>query len=207
MADSSSMNQPPGNETTQDRAQERGDAWVDDHGDILYRYAVARVGRREIAEDLVQETFVAALHAAGQFRGESSERTWLIGILRHKLLDWRRHQGRHPLLSLTSEEDEVIDEWFDERGWWRTPPKDWTVDSDSLAEKEEFWTVFHRCLDGVPDRIGKVFAMRVIDETPSEDICKALNLSSTNFWVMLHRARARLRKCLESNWFVREEKV
>jgi RNA polymerase sigma-70 factor (ECF subfamily) len=166
---------------------------------------VARVGRRDIAEDLVQETLLAAIQAAEHFRGESSERTWLIGILRHKLLDWRRRQGRQQTTGAISEPDEVIDQWFDDRGWWRTPPKGWTVDVNSLIEKEEFWAVFRRCLDGVPERLGQVFAMRVIDETPSDEICKALNLRPTNFWVMLHRARARLRKCLESNWFIKED--
>jgi RNA polymerase sigma-70 factor (ECF subfamily) len=201
------MNQPPEAEARSSGTDPPAEAWVDTHGDILYRYAVARVGRRDVAEDLVQETFVAALQAADRFRRESTERTWLIGILRHKLLDWRRRQGRQEPTGAFSEPDEVIDQWFDDRGWWRTPPKDWTVDADSLIEKEEFWEVFRRCLDGVPERVGQVFAMRVIDETSSEDICKALNLSPTNLWVMLHRARGRLRKCLESNWFVREDKT
>lgn len=200
------MTEPPEVESTAGGTTSPAETWVDAHGDILYRYAVARVGRRDIAEDLVQETFVAAMQASGRFRGESSERTWLIGILRHKLLDWRRRQGRE-LPGLPSDHDDVIDQWFDDRGWWRTPPKGWTVDADSLVEKEEFWAVFRHCLDGVPERVGQVFAMRVIDETPSEDICKALSLSSTNFWVMLHRARARLRKCLESNWFGREDEA
>jgi RNA polymerase sigma-70 factor (ECF subfamily) len=200
------MTEPPEVELAAGGTTSPAETWVDAHGDILYRYAVARVGRRDVAEDLVQETFIAAMQAAGCFRGESSERTWLVGILRHKLLDWRRRQGRE-LPGLPSDHDESIDQWFDERGWWRTPPKNWAVDADALIEQEEFWTVFRHCLDGVPERIGQVFAMRVIDETPSEEICKALSLSSTNFWVMLHRARARLRKCLESHWFAREDEA
>jgi len=196
------MNEP----TEADRSRQASvEAWVDAHGDVLYRYALARVGRREAAEDLVQETFMAALKSADRFRGESSARTWLIGILRHKYLDWRKRQARQPTESAKADNDELIDQWFDERGWWRTPPQAWTVDPDSLVDKEEFWEVFRQCLDGIPDRVGQVFSMRVIEETSSEEVCKALKISSTNLWVMLHRARARLRKCLESHWFGQED--
>ena len=197
------MKQPP--ESASNEAGPPTEAWVDAHGDVLYRYALARVGRRDVAEDLVQETFVAALQSAERFRGESSERTWLIGILRHKFLDWRRRQSRQPVVGAGADTDELIEQWFDERGWWRTPPQKWTVDPDSLVDEEEFWQVFHDCLNSVPERIGQVFAMRVIDETPSEEVCKALEISATNLWVMLHRARARLRKCLEANWFAPED--
>jgi RNA polymerase sigma-70 factor (ECF subfamily) len=196
------MNQPADAEKPRRASVE---AWVDAHGDILYRYALARVGRPDVAEDLVQETFVAALRSAERFRGESSERTWLIGILRHKFLDWRRRQSRQPMVGAGADTDELIEQWFDERGWWRKPPQKWTVDPDSLVDEEEFWKVFQECLSGVPERVGQAFAMRVIDETPSEEVCKALEISATNLWVMLHRARARLRKCLEANGFAPED--
>lgn len=182
-------------------AQVSVDAWVDAHGDALFRYARARVRQQHAAEDLVQDTFVAAIERRDSFRGDSSELTWLIGILRHKVLDHLRKQGREQPAS--DAEDAVVAELFDDRGMWRKRPGPgaWRVDTDSLIEREEFWQAFERCVDRLPDRQAKAFALKEVDDTDAEQVCKVLGISSTNLWVTLHRARTRLRDCLEKTWF------
>lgn len=174
------------------------DTFVDDHGDALFRYALQRVQDQTTAEDLVQETFLAAIQARDSFRRQSSVRTWLISILRHKILDRLRKEcrGGQPDTS-----DDVIDRCFDQRGSWVHRPGKWSVDPASLLEQEEFWVVFKRCRDALPGQIQTAFSLRVMSEMKAEDVCKELQITSTNLHVMLHRARARLRACLEANWF------
>lgn len=175
------------------------EAWVDEHGDRLYRHALSRVKRPDVAEDLVQETFIAAVRSAEQFRGDVSPVNWLVGILRHKIMDHFRASYRSESAESLPEDDE-LGALFDERGRWRQKPNPWSVDDD-LASREEFWRAFRQCLDGLPARLRAIFTLRVLDEVESDDVCKALRVSATNLWVSLHRARMRLRGCLEVNWF------
>ncbi len=174
-----------------------GDAWVDAHADALFRYALTRLRRREDAEDAVQETLLAALTAKRDFRGDSSERTWLIGILRHKIVDRIRADARTPVVA---ESDEAMD-WCGETGNWLHPPKAWQGDPGRLAEDGEFWERVRACFAGLPDRQAQAFALRVMDDLPADEVCKQLDITPTNLWVMLHRARTRLRDCLERTWF------
>jgi RNA polymerase sigma-70 factor (ECF subfamily) len=175
------------------------EAWVDAHGDRLYRHALSRVKRAEVAEDLVQETFIAAMRSAAQFRGEVSPVNWLLGILRHKIMDHFRASYRAETAEALPEDDE-LGALFDERGRWRQQPGPWTVDDD-LVSREEFWRAFRGCLDGLPARLRDIFTLRVVDDVESDAVCKALRISATNLWVSLHRARTRLRGCLEVSWF------
>ncbi len=176
--------------------------WVDLHGDALYRYALLRVKDPHAAEDLVQETFYSALRALDRFKGDSSERTWLIGILKHKVIDFFRKSVREiPSTDLTNEDDSLEMDLFDEKGRWMTPPRDWDVIPSKALEDKEFWRVFQDCLDGLTSALRNVFTMKEIDGMKGEEICKILGISATNLWVILHRSRGRLRKCLESNWF------
>ncbi len=176
------------------------EAWVDEHGDRLYRHALSRVKRAAVAEDLVQETFIAAMRSEKQFRGGVAPVNWLLGILRHKILDHFRaaYQAESAVEGLP--EDDELGELFDERGRWRQQPGPWTVEDD-LISREEFWAAFRRCLDGLPARLREIFTLRVLDDVESDEVCKALRVSATNLWVSLHRARTRLRGCLEVNWF------
>jgi RNA polymerase sigma-70 factor (ECF subfamily) len=175
--------------------------WVDEHGDYLYRYALARLRQREAAEDLVQETFLAALRSRQRFTGKASERTWLVSILKHKIIDqlWRK-QRELPVSSLAAA-DRWADELFDERGAWRQPPGRWLADPGAALEQAEFWTVFGRCLEKLPPRLARAFTLRQVEELNSHNVCKILDISATNLWTMLHRARLRLLRCLEVNWF------
>jgi len=178
-------------------------AWVEAHGDVLYRYALARVRKPEVAEDLVQETFLAALKARERFEGRSSMRTWLVGILRHKLLDHYRKRSKGPEETGGSHEDFLAD-FFDARGNWLHSPDAEAVRPDALLEREEFWDTFDRCLDGLPVRAREAFVLRVIENEDTKSVCKTLGVSATNLYVLLFRARTRMRRCLTVNWFERD---
>jgi RNA polymerase sigma-70 factor (ECF subfamily) len=176
--------------------------WVDRFGDILFRFALLRVGNPGLAEDLVQETLCSAFESQKWFSGRSTEKTWLVGILKHKIADYFRRSGREAVQADSGGLPEVEDgDFFDERGRWKNNPGDWKGSPEDVLEKKEFWEVFHRCLDGLSPNLRQAFTLREIDEMESGEICKVLNISATNLWVILHRARAGLRRCLEFNWF------
>jgi RNA polymerase sigma-70 factor (TIGR02943 family) len=177
------------------------DAWVDAHGDILFRYALARIGDAGVAEDLVQETFLAALQAQASFRGDSAERTWLVGILRNKLIDRLRRTCRDLPLAADQEGDAVVDHLYDAFGGWRDTPKSWATDAAELSDRREFWEVFARCRDALPRRQAALFTMRTLDDADPETLCRDFGVTESNLWVLLHRARTRLRLCLEAHWF------
>ena len=179
--------------------------WMDRHSDYLFRYALARLRRREVAEDVVQETFLAALRAKDQFAGASSERTWLVAILKRKIVDhFRRKYRERPAADLTAA-DGWTDDLFDERGRWREKPARWTADPGAAFEREEFWAAFRACLGKLPGRLADAFTLREVEGLESPEVCKALDVSASNLWVMLHRARQRLWKCLGVHWFSASE--
>jgi len=177
--------------------------WVDEHGDCLYRYALARVRKPEVAEDPVQETFLAAVRAYDKFGGRSSVRSWLCGILKHKIIDHYRKAGRETSFTdLEFLSDEYSDK-FVPQGFWQheNGPHDWQPDAAKVMERGEFWMTIRQCLSKLPQRIADVFAMREMEGVTSKEICVILSISESNLWVMLHRARMALRECLEMNWF------
>lgn len=179
--------------------------WVDEHGDMLYRFALSRLRDPVAAEDLVQETFLAALKARERFNGQSSERSWLVGILKHKIMDSLRKKYRDQRFVSESEIEETTGRNFDSHGHWDTrggyAPKSWGSDGAGSIERAEFKAVLDGCLEKVPPQTARAFAMRELDELESDEICKVLNITATNLWVVLHRARTQLRRCLETNWF------
>jgi len=174
--------------------------WLDDHGDVLYRYAVARLRDSDDAEEMVQETLLAALKSRDNFAGQSSERTWLVGILKHKIVDHLRRRQRQ-----TSTEDweaaATVEDFFDKRNLWRNKPSFWKGSPDEVLEQEEFWDVFRKCVSGLPARLSEVFSLREMEEMASDRICDILGVTATNLRTLLHRARLQLRACLESHWF------
>src|ERR1043165_8201006 len=179
------------------------EGWVDEHGDVLYRYALARVRKPEVAQDLVQDTLLAAIRARDRFAGQSSVRSWLCGILKHKLCDYYRKLGRETSFTdLEFLEDECADRFVPE-GFWvhMTGPKEWRPEPDEVMHRDDFWKTMRDCLGKLPERIATVFMMREMDEVESKEICVTLSISENNLWVMLHRARMALRECLAMNWF------
>jgi RNA polymerase sigma-70 factor (ECF subfamily) len=177
--------------------------WVERYGDTLFRYALLRVRDRSAAEDLVQETFLAGIAGRGSFSGGSSESTWLVGILKHKIADHFRRLSRE-----APRQEEPLDvpdvEYFDGSGHWTAGPGDWGGNPADLLRQEEFLETFRECLGGLPPNQAAAFTCREIDGMATGEICKVLNVSDTNLWVILHRARALLRRCLETRWFARE---
>ncbi len=181
------------------------DTWVDRHGDYLFRYALMRLRDRELAENLVQETFLAALKGRGSFGGRSSERTWMVGILKHKIIDhYRKDFRERPVTDLQTmqfDEEQTVDQFYDAIGNPRKYPRDWMPDPQAALHSKEFWAVLHDCMAKLPKATAAAFALRELDAMGTASICKELGISATNLWVMLHRARLQLRACLETNWF------
>jgi RNA polymerase sigma-70 factor (ECF subfamily) len=169
----------------------------------LLRFALLQLRNPAAAEDAVQETLLAAIESRSRFSGRSSLRTWLTGILKHKIIDHLRRSGREqPLAGADDErsEAEAIDALFAADGHWRDYPSDWGNPAATL-ENDRFWAAFELCLRRLPERTGRVFTMREVMEMPTEEICQELGITPTNCWVMLHRARLTLRECLQLTWF------
>lgn len=173
--------------------------WLSEHGDYLYRFALARLRDTHQAEDVVQETFVAAIKS-NNFAEQSSPRTWLTGILKHKIIDIMRKGNREISVSdLLADVDTEMDDFFDAKGHWEDKPQAWDVPDNELEQKQ-FLKVLQTCIDKIPNKLATLFMMRDVEERDNEEICKELNITSTNAWVMLYRARMGIRKCLEINW-------
>lgn len=173
--------------------------WLNEHSDYLYRFALARLRDPHQAEDVVQETFLAAIKSPS-FAEQSAPRTWLTGILKHKIIDVMRKSVREVAASdLMADEDANMDEFFDEQGHWTEKPQAWDMPTDALEQKQ-FLGILQTCMEKLPAKAAQLFLMRDVHETDNEEICKELNISTTNAWVMLYRARMGLRKCLEINW-------
>ena len=171
--------------------------WVNTHGDALFRYALTRVGNRTESEDLVQDTFLAALREADNFEGRSTVRTWLIAILRNKIVDHIRRECRRR--DREAEVDSTAD--FFHNGHWRVPVESWTSDPSKSMTKKEFLETLEQCKEGLPSNLKFAFIMRDIEELPIDETCALLEISPENLHVRLHRARLLLRACLDRNWF------
>ncbi len=173
--------------------------WLEEHGDALYAYAYRRTRRADVAEDLVQEALLAALANRESFDGRSSERTWLTGILRHKLMDHLRRAWRQRPISEI--EEEASEELFDRSGHWKAMPPFWDETPGAQLENAEFRDVLHKCLEQLPPRTAQLFWLREAEEMETDALCQELEISPTNLWTMLHRARSALRQCLSVHWF------
>lgn len=177
--------------------------WLNEHGDYLYRFALVRLRDEPLAEDAVQETLLAAIKNSAGFTGKSSARTWLTGILKHKIIDIiRRGQREQPLYDEDTAEEMIdpgMDEFFDDTNHWSEKPCS-LGDPARLMENQEFWQILQGCLDRLPKNLARLFMLREIEEEDNETICKELEISATNAWVMLYRSRMGLRKCMEMHW-------
>lgn len=173
--------------------------WLTEHGDYLFRYARRRLRSAELAEDAVQETLLAALRARDGFKGGSSERTWLTGILKHKVVDIIRQQAREVTAPGSGDEDDAQD-WealFDQSGHWHQTFEEWKTPETEL-DNSRLRQALQDCLDGLKPSLAHIFSLRELTGMATEEICKELNITATNAWVMLHRARLFLRECLDA---------
>src|SRR5437773_9899836 len=153
--------------------------WVDEHGECLYRYALARVRKAEVAEDLVQETFLAAVRGYEEFGGRSSERSWLCGILKNKIVDHFRRLGRETSFTDMEFFADECSEKFVLAGFWNHDegPKEWKPEADEVMHRAEFWQTMRDCLGKLPQKVAAVFTMREMDDVPSQEICTILSIS------------------------------
>lgn len=173
------------------------------HRTDLLRYAKLQLRNDAWAEDVVSEVFIVALEKPEAFAGRSQVKTWLIGILKFKILDKFRENKREVALPESDDEsdsDMLEGLIFKADGHFATPPADWGSPEAGLNQKE-FFIVLETCMEKLPAQLGRLFLMREWLELSSEEICKELKLTSTNFYVQLHRARLKLRECLDLNWF------
>lgn len=182
--------------------------WVNNYADGLYAYAFSKTSKQELSEDLVQDTFLSALNSLPSFKGASSEKTWLFSILKNKITDYYRKASTRNELSENIFFNEggpvsFLSNFFEEDGHWRktASPHKWNTSTSDILENKELMTALTNCLDKLPGNWNTVITEKFIEEKESEEICKELNLSSSNYWVIIHRAKLQLRACMEINWF------
>lgn len=183
------------------------ETWLERHGDVLFAFAMVRLRDPAQAEDAVQETLLAALQGRDRFGGGSSERTWLIGILKHKIADQFRRAVRETPTDLSSESAFEHDEFFRRTGEWvghwepTLAPIEWNETPSDPVEKAQLWKVVEGCIGQLPTRLAAAFTLREFDDIDTAEICDSLGVTTNNLWVMLHRARIHVRACVEQNWF------
>ena len=176
------------------------EAWVDLYGNYMYRYALARLADPEAAQEMVQEALVAAIYAFDRFEGKSSVKTWLIAILKRKIVDHFRRTKNRQFVGSIETQDYGTDQMFDDTGHWVVKPAPWTVNPAVAYEQQEFINILYQCISKLPERLAEIFMLREFEEMSTEQICRQLDISESNSWVMLYRARLQLRSCLEQNW-------
>lgn len=174
--------------------------WIDLYSDYLFNYTISRVNDRVIAQDLVSETFLAGLKSMSNFKGEASERTWLISILKRKIIDYYRkinsNKGKAEVRMTYNNDSESDGDWLEERV---ADPFDKTAE-DNL-ENTELGNAIYDCLSKLPQKQADVFKMKTILGYETETICNELDITASNLWVLIHRARTALADCMEENWF------
>lgn len=188
------------------------DFYPEEHRGYLLKFALLQLRDPHLAEDAVQETLLAALSAREGFAGRPSLRTWLTGILKHKIVDLQRRQAREtPIADLLRKEAERETDEFDvlfrqRDDHWETPPRDWG-DPERTLQDRRFWQAFEQCARSMSAAVARVFMLRELQGMSTEDICKELGITPTNCWIMLHRARMAFRLCLEQSWLSPAQEV
>lgn len=184
--------------------------WLDAHGDAMFQYALLRLRDRHKAEEAVQETFLAALQARDRYLGGAAVRTWLIGILKHKILDQFRREARE--VGLTESDTQAdrdgyggADTAFSGSGRWRARLADWG-NPDVALEQQQFWSTLEYCLEHMPARLARIFVIRELMEESSETICADFAITPANLWTLLYRARMGLRQCFDTHWSVEADR-
>ena len=173
--------------------------WVDRHGDTLYRFALSRLRDAEAAEEVVQETFLAALRARDQYSGKGSEGAWLLGICKRKVVDHFRRRSRPDAAAGGDLGPDLSEAMFDAKGNWRSDPRILKGRPEDALERGEFWQAFRGCLQRLSQRQADAFTLRELEDLTSDEICKELAISASNLWVLLHRARLGLTGCMKSH--------
>jgi RNA polymerase sigma-70 factor (TIGR02943 family) len=174
-----------------------------EHRAYLMRFARLQLRNDAWAEDAVSETLLAALSKPQAFGNRSQLKTWLVGILKHKVVDLIRSNTREMAASDCSDdqEGEELDRLvFKTDGHFAEHPTDWG-DPHKTLQQNQFFQVLEVCMERLPPALGRLFLMREWLELSSQEVCKELSLTPTNCYVQLHRARLRLQECLNVRWF------
>lgn len=174
--------------------------WVEAYRNSLFKYAISRLGDADLAEEKIQETFLAALQSRKRFQGLASEKTWLISILKRKIYDHFRRIGREKQFKLTFPIESSRYDVFDRRSMLALRSHVWFADPSTVYEQKEFLKIIKHALSELPDRTAQAFILREVIELSSQEICEFMNLSLCNLYVMVHRARKRLRDYLQLKW-------
>jgi RNA polymerase sigma-70 factor (ECF subfamily) len=169
---------------------------------VLLRFAMLQLRNQALAEDVVQDALVAVLEKPERFAGQSSLRTYVTGIMKHKIIDVLRASSRTRQIETRDDqsEEDVVDALFQADGHTHDMPRAWG-DPHATLEQKDFFKVMEICLEKLPAKTARIFMMREWLELETDEICKELDISTSNAWVMLYRARIRLRECLDLNWF------
>jgi RNA polymerase sigma-70 factor (ECF subfamily) len=178
-------------------------AEIETHRRYLMRVAQLQLRDSALAEDVVQDTLVAALAGREGFAGGSSVKTWLTGILKHKIIDAIRQRQRQPIAMASLGDETDLDEFdgmFREGGAWDEKPAEWG-DPEASLNRTQFLETMQLCLEKLPPNTARAFMLREVMELETDEICKELTITANNLWVILYRARMALRQCLEENWF------
>ena len=182
--------------------------WIERYADALFAYTFSRINRQDVAEDLVQDTFFSALKAKDTFQFNSSEKTWLIAILKRKIIDYYRKKSTQNELNVFDkdskdgfmnhffETESRTDHWTDAHA-----PQAWGKDFETKVESDEFYDILKGCLGKLPEKWAAVFTLKNMEDLDSEEICKELQIAPSNYWVIMHRAKLQLRECMDLNWF------
>ncbi len=181
--------------------------WVDEYSNEFFRFAMLRVKNREVAEDLVQETFLSGLKSLEKFRRDCPEKSWLYNILRNKIIDHFRKKTNQEVKRssavVETDDDSFYGQFFKKEGQWdnEAAPENWNVSADKIMEREEFMQFLMLCLSLLPETWAKVFSLKNIDDFSTKEICKDLEITASNLWTIIHRAKLQLRGCLEKRWY------
>lgn len=178
--------------------------WVKDHADLMYGYTIKRVGDDHLAKDIVQEAFLSAWRNIENYKGEVSARNWLFIILKSRIIDHFRKQAKDRMVDSNAGYDSFEAVFFDPDGHWKKEmyPASMRLDWSQPGEVREFYKIFTGCSKKLKELQHAAFTMKYVDGLESDEICQTLNISSSNFWVLIHRAKWQLRICLEKNWLV-----
>ncbi len=178
--------------------------WVDQHGDYLFRYAFSRLRDSNAAEEVVQETFLAGIRFQDRYNGRGAERAWLLGILKRKLVDYVRMRARFDRDGISQENQDPSLQLFDMQGNWKKGALRFEL-PDQAIESRELWDVVRGCLSHLPTGQADVFVLSVMENMDSDQICRELDITPSNLWVRLHRARLALARCVGARWFEQVE--
>ncbi|MDI9366071.1 MAG: sigma-70 family RNA polymerase sigma factor [Flavobacterium sp.] len=173
--------------------------WIINYSNALYKYTIIRVNDTGIAEDIVQETFLSAWRNKDNYKGEASEKNWLYTICKNKIID---HYRKKSTSIIQYAEADTTSSMFDDVEHWtkEDAPKEWGVNYNQTIEKKEFYSILEKCKSKLQQMQQSVFVMKYLEDLDTEEICKVLGITTSNYWVLIHRAKLSLRNCLEKNW-------